>query len=75
MSLFAGIARVDEFVTTAMVHPEIARELLKKAPPSPHPAATRKLIFALHRMAGVGAAAGATNDRGVDDPMSRRNDE
>ncbi|KRA62161.1 hypothetical protein ASD89_24060 [Caulobacter sp. Root656] len=61
----AGIARVDELVTTAMLHPEIARELLRKAPPTPHPAATRKLTFELHRLAGVGAAAaGSQGDNG-----------
>lgn len=54
----AGIARVDELVTMAMLHPEIARELLKKAPLKADPNATRGLAIAIRKAAvAVPAAA------------------
>lgn len=52
-----GISRVDELVTQALLHPEIARELLKKAGPRGAPAAGRPLANTIRRVAiGAGAA-------------------
>lgn len=43
----SGIERIDQLLTEAMLHPNVARELLKKAPAKPNPNATKPLAAAL----------------------------
>lgn len=55
----AGISRIDELVTQAMLHPEIARELLKKAPPQPTVSSGAMLARAIRQSAVSAATASA----------------
>ena len=58
----AGVSRVDQLVTKAMLDPALARELLKKAPAKVTPASLRPLAVALAR-SPIGAQAQGDNRR------------
>ena len=60
----AGIKRVDDLVTTALLHPDVAKELLRKIPANASDATRRTLAMRLSRslyrvLPAVGAASRA----------------
>lgn len=57
----SGLSRVDELITEALLHPEVARELLKAAPARGAPSAGRGLALALQRVTRASLGAASTN--------------
>lgn len=59
----AGISRVDELVTQALLHPEIARDLMKNAPTAAAPGTSMSLARSI-RTAAIATGAAATVNQG-----------